>query len=141
MAEEEKPQEKPPFSELLPKITTKGDIGAAGVRLAIGYFVDAALHPFGIPPGTASLYSAAAAVGLKNILQAWRDSRRGAQESDVSQKKAEDQAASQHQRLKQASERVLQLLTSSNSQGAHDALVRRWDFGSLGSSRMTNSRP
>ena len=59
----------------LPKITTRGDIGAAGLGLAIGFFVDSALHPFGIQPGAASLYSAAAAVGIKNSIQAWRESR------------------------------------------------------------------
>jgi Skp family chaperone for outer membrane proteins len=66
--------DKTPFG-FLPKITTRGDIGAAGLGLAIGFFLDSAIHPFGIQPGTASLYSAAAAVGVKNSIQAWRESR------------------------------------------------------------------
>jgi hypothetical protein len=71
-------EEKTPFG-ILPKITTKGDIGVAGLGLALGYIIDAAFHPFGIPPLTASLYSAAAAVGIKNSIEScleWRDMKK-----------------------------------------------------------------
>jgi hypothetical protein len=68
-------EEKSPFG-ILPKITTRGDIGAAGLGLAIGYFADAALHPFGIPPAQASLYCAAAAVGVKNVIQSMHEFRK-----------------------------------------------------------------
>jgi hypothetical protein len=62
-------QENSPFG-VLPKITTRGDIAAAALGLAVGFFVDSMFKPFGIKPETASIYAAAAVLGIKNALQA-----------------------------------------------------------------------
>lgn len=61
--------------DILPKIATKSDIGAAGIGLAIGYLLDSAFHPFGMPPREASMYAGAGAIGIKNAIQAWWESR------------------------------------------------------------------
>jgi len=69
MADSEKTGD--PLSTL--KITTRGDIAAAGLGLAAGFFLDSWHSMLGILPGTFAVYGAAAAVGVKNALQSWAD--------------------------------------------------------------------
>jgi hypothetical protein len=118
-----------PFG-VLQKITTRGDVGAAGLGLAIGYFTDAILHPTGVPPGTASLYSAAAAVGIKNMVQAWRESRRHNEPTHQ-----ETTTELQRHKLRQTAERLLNLFQINGSQEQFDDLkleVDLWDSRVIG---------
>jgi hypothetical protein len=63
----------------LPKISTPGDIGAASIGLALGYFLDVLLAPhfphLAVTPGSASVYTSAAVLGFKNLVQSLRSWR------------------------------------------------------------------
>jgi hypothetical protein len=96
---------------MLPKLATRGDIAAAGLGLALGYFGDLWLHPFGIQPGAASVYCAAGAVGLKNAVHSWlaaRKARKEEQKARVS--------------LKPRVQKLLDLLRSKNENRLASAL-------------------
>jgi hypothetical protein len=79
-----------PLSNL--KITTKGDIAAAGLGLTFGFLLDSWHMIFGIPPGTFAVYGAAAGVGLKNTVHAWlessRKNKREKQKAEIEKEKA-----------------------------------------------------
>ena len=59
------------YADLVSKIVTKGDIGAAGIGFGAGIILDAVLHMTGlIPLGMGGAGGAALALGLKNAVQA-----------------------------------------------------------------------
>jgi hypothetical protein len=58
------------FSELLPQLTSRGDIGTALVGYAVGFAVDVFGFTGGLDPGTTAGVFAAGAVGAKNGLHA-----------------------------------------------------------------------
>ncbi|HEU0368754.1 MAG TPA: hypothetical protein VFR42_06075 [Candidatus Acidoferrum sp.] len=86
-----------------PKPTTPGDLGAASLGLAFGYFGDVLLtHYFphlGIPPGEASIYTSATVLGAKNIVQSIvkrrKDKLEAERSSPLSRAKKLDEAMAQ----------------------------------------------
>ena len=88
------PTEQP--SNVLPKgfppLTESGDIGAAGIGLAVGYFGDVFLLShfphLGVSPSAASIYFSSAVVGIKRTVQAWRAKSVAKEIADEKQKAA-----------------------------------------------------
>jgi len=68
----------------LPVPTTPGDVGVAGLGLAAGYFGGLLLAShfpqLGVTPGAVSVYTSAAAIGCKNLVQAYLDKRHARRE-------------------------------------------------------------
>jgi hypothetical protein len=58
---------------LLKRITSKGDVAAAGLGTVLGYLLDLKLAITGLPPGTASVLGATAALSVKNGVEAFSD--------------------------------------------------------------------
>jgi hypothetical protein len=69
------------FDAILARLTSKGDLGAAGLGFVIGYLADLKLAPVGLPPGTAAALGATAAVSLKNGAQGLWDQIGSARQS------------------------------------------------------------
>ena len=89
-------------SKILPQLATRGDIAAAGIGLALGYFGDVLLlHLLGIAPdagirpGAASVYCSSAVLGLKNAIQVYLESEK-AKRAAVSARNLRDATLSQN---------------------------------------------
>lgn len=90
MAEDEKSRGGDFESSLgLPKLSSPGDVGAASLGLALGYFGDLLLashfQHLSITPGSASVYTSAAVLGVKNIVQSflkWRADKSRVERND-----------------------------------------------------------
>jgi len=80
----------------LPKLTNDGDIGAALLGVAIGFFGDSILVAhfplLGILPGAASVYSGAAVLGAKRSIQAIMKTASPAKPNDSNLAKPESEA-------------------------------------------------
>ncbi|HMG75375.1 MAG TPA: hypothetical protein VK582_17895 [Pyrinomonadaceae bacterium] len=63
-------------SELISKLTDRGDLGLALISYVIGYSADFWVFPGGMPSGVVAALSSAGAVGIKNLIQSifvfWR---------------------------------------------------------------------
>lgn len=88
---------KQPKTPLLPKassLKTRGDIGTAGIGLALGYFGDLALTHFfphlGVPAGAASVYFSSAAVGVKQVIQSYLERKRTIQAAAAAEEKTRE---------------------------------------------------
>lgn len=100
-----------------PKLTTKGDIAAAGLGFALGFAVDIFLFPAGVPPGTTASVFMAGAVGLKNSAQAALESR--------STKKAEQNKRGE---LRQKAEALLRALQRAHLTQERELLEQDMEF-------------
>lgn len=58
------------------KPSTRGDIAAAGIGYAVGFFIDNFYFPGGLTGGVVAAVSATGAVGVKNLLHALWANRR-----------------------------------------------------------------
>jgi hypothetical protein len=70
-------------SELISKLTDRGDLGVALISYVIGYAVDFWLFPGGMSSGIVGALSAAGSVGTKNLIQALFELLRKDAQEDV----------------------------------------------------------
>lgn len=66
--------------DLLSKLSSRGDIGAAALGFALGFAVDVFWFPEGMPSATAASVFAVGAVGVKNSMQAFLEAQKPARE-------------------------------------------------------------
>jgi hypothetical protein len=69
--------------DILPKLSSRGDVGAAALGFATGFAVDVFLFPGGVPPGTTASVFAVGAAGLKNSVQAFIQTRKSRKSSEA----------------------------------------------------------
>jgi hypothetical protein len=115
MADDKTSEQAPSAIPALPKLTSRGDVAAAGLGLAAGFVLDSWHSMFGIPPGTFTIYGAAAAVGVKNTVQSLAMAVRANKIADRANRRAmEDSAVSRYQLEKMSA--TLKRLNVSRSQ-------------------------
>lgn len=61
------------IDELLKRISTRAEVGVAGLGFVAGYLIDLKMALFGLAPGTAGALGAVAGIGLKNTAQSISD--------------------------------------------------------------------
>jgi hypothetical protein len=127
-------------SSMLPKgfppLAEDGDIGVAGISLAVGYFGETFLLShfphLGVTPGAASIYFSSAMVGIKRTIQALRS-------KSVAKKLADEKLIAEKAAMEGRGNLILKTLEGcisyysgggSRSGGmANDAISLRRDFG------------
>lgn len=66
--------------DLLSKLSSRGDVGAAALGFAVGFAIDVFRFPSGIPSATTASVFAVGSVGFKNSIQAFLEERRPGRE-------------------------------------------------------------
>ncbi len=109
------------YSDLLSKLTSKGDIGAAGLGFGVGMILDVVLHLTGtVPLGMGGAAGAALALGAKNSIQAVSGSLSG--------KQTDKQLHIERDDVELAYRNLIDLLTERQQQHKISLLNRYYDL-------------
>ncbi len=110
-----------PYEELLKRISSKGEIGAAALGFVIGYLIDLKVAVLGLTPAIAGGLGSTAAVGLKSSFEALRDfaaQRREAARSERNASLADEKARKE---LETAVDKILELSSQLSAEVGKDA--------------------